>query len=1824
MNYINSQANFMPPSQNYIAQPNSMNPQFNQIPTQNATQVNHNVNDNRDLLEITMRRQELCEQIQLDANENNKKNMELQLQLARKTMYRNLPTVTNKGYQWKIFFDAFNETKNYFTDYENISRLQKAIKCEKIMKMGGVNLFNPRTYLSTLSALNERLGKPELLILEEKEKILHLKKVNGDNYHEVIKLIDKVKQYSDLVESVGNTAEKMDLAVISRIYQILPKKLSNAWVERYNCLMNERREVFIRDLAQFLNRHQKTYETGLMFSKLDPLKEHSSKNTSSKNNNEKRNFLFTHHDDDDESNSDCNSSESENENENECVNYKLETNLQKNPSRYCFLHKNSSHSSLTCFSLMAKPAKEVIKLAKEAHLCVKCASKEHKSECRVKIECPIPSCTENHAIIFCSKRKITNLRLRENSKQEKESNNNNTEKDCDQDSLIDALEANNINSANLSFDSWASFNVVDTHMTHNTLQTANTLTSVVVIKLEGNNNNVSVLGALLLDSGSTTSLIEQDFADLLGLKGPKFKISLSWSGDVTRHDGNSQIVKLKATGIQKNAKTFEIFFRTIKNLKMARQNFNVDQMKGKFPHLKDLELMSYSKIIGIIGNDQAHFFEPQKWIRDKKTKNAPIAIMSPLGYSVIGSSIPLSRLYYNLSGNQKNEVLNSNNINLEPEEVIELVKMQEILIGNNCKHTHEEKEITCDDEKALMALKKLVHKPKDDKHFYAPLLWKNEKENLKFPTENSLRTALRRWKILEKHSKRIGKFEDIKCQVGNLLQKDYARVLTSDEVQNPPKHTFYIPIFISTPHNKRSRLIWDAKAKIDGTSLNDLLLQGPNLYVDMIKILTQMREHKVLIKGDIGEMFHQVKILKEDRSALRFVACHNDSNKPQFYEMKVLVFGIVCAPTISQFVKNKIADDNKIEYPDACELIKAKTYVDDLVFSIDSIKKGSQIIYEIKNLLKKGGFDLLKLKSTNESVFNTLKDNLSEQEKYSKKLFSQEESEKVLGYIIDFQADTLSLNFHFNKFPIQLRHDQLPTKKLLLQVLMSIYDPLGFFAFLTVNLKIIFHMVCKDKIDWHEIIGIQHAKNWEKCLNWLSEIVQIKIPRCYFSLDCEKGKNQLILCGDAGIHALCVVAYIRIINEIKNKVDYVFVGSKTFINPLKQKRSIPELELDIADKSVKFAEKLVNWHSINFDKIYFMTDSACVFYWIKNGVRKESVFVKNRLNRIKQKTTNDQWMWISTKFQPANYGTKIEAMPKLTHDNDWFCPKIFLLPEDDWFGKLPPEEKYTLPVNSNVCEEHTHEKIIDFTRFSKLSKLINVVTLILRWKSRTQVLALESKIKNEKMTRNLIAVYKDKIEKIHEENRLDKLSEKGEKLLVRLAQSESFQAELHNLKKGNPFSKSSIFYKLDVTLDKHSILRVSTRLNETEFEFDRTNPILLPRDHKLTELIVMKQHENLRHAHKNILISKLSQKYFIPKIKQTVSKLLSTCVMCKKLKKEKKQPMMGDLPLERLSIGSPAFLNIIIDVCGHFYVRVGRKSEKRWLLVISCLTTRACHIEILHKMDTNECLMALQNFINLRGCPLKIISDPGSNFVGGMNVTNSLLAEWNNSLKRKGIITDNIVWEMSPPKGSNFNGSVERMVALIKKVLVNSFETLNKNMVFPNDSSFRCLINEIINMMNNRPLVVDAKLNEDFLTPNHFLILRKNNMACPIKDSKNNRNLVQDWEDIKIFMSRTWEFFAIHYVEKIKYRTKWYDKQDNFQIGDLVIVADPTVANLWRLGKIIEAKIGSKNQTRRVKILLGKRESLPLHLSKEDIKKLYMKENHSIIERPTALVAKFI
>ena len=133
-------------------------------------------------------------------------------------------------------------------------------------------------------------------------------------------------------------------------------------------------------------------------------------------------------------------------------------------------------------------------------------------------------------------------------------------------------------------------------------------------------------------------------------------------------------------------------------------------------------------------------------------------------------------------------------------------------------------------------------------------------------------------------------------------------------------------------------VVFDCAAKTKGLSLNDNLLQGPDLTNTLVGVLIRFRMHPIAFMADIESMFYQVRVPSNQRSYLRFLWWKegNTLAEPCTYEMNVHIFGAVSSPSCSNFALRQAANDFESKYgAEAAYALRKNFYVDDLLKSVE-------------------------------------------------------------------------------------------------------------------------------------------------------------------------------------------------------------------------------------------------------------------------------------------------------------------------------------------------------------------------------------------------------------------------------------------------------------------------------------------------------------------------------------------------------------------------------------------------------------------------------------------------------------------------------------------------------------------------------------------------------------------------------------------------------------------------------------------------------------------------------------------------------------------------
>lgn len=173
----------------------------------------------------------------------------------------------------------------------------------------------------------------------------------------------------------------------------------------------------------------------------------------------------------------------------------------------------------------------------------------------------------------------------------------------------------------------------------------------------------------------------------------------------------------------------------------------------------------------------------------------------------------------------------------------------------------------------------------------------------------------------------------------------------------------------------------------------------------------------------------------------------------------MLTFGASCLPFIAHYIRDKNAHnfggDTRV-----IEAITKQHYVDDYIDSVDTVEEAIDLALKVKEVHAKGGFHMRNWSSNSLEVLNALGEKSERGEKTFEDSDNPQQFEKILGLYWNPSKDMFKMNLKFVRLrrPI-LTENIVPTKRELLQVLMSVFDPLGFVTCFMSFLKAKWHRV---------------------------------------------------------------------------------------------------------------------------------------------------------------------------------------------------------------------------------------------------------------------------------------------------------------------------------------------------------------------------------------------------------------------------------------------------------------------------------------------------------------------------------------------------------------------------------------------------------------------------------------------------------------------------------------------------------------------------------------------------------------------------------------------
>ena len=370
---------------------------------------------------------------------------------------------------------------------------------------------------------------------------------------------------------------------------------------------------------------------------------------------------------------------------------------------------------------------------------------------------------------------------------------------------------------------------------------------------------------------------------------------------------------------------------------------------------------------------------------------------------------------------------------------------------------------------------------------------------------------------------------------------------------------------------------------------------------------------------------------------------------------------------------------------------------------------------------------------------------------------------------------------------------------------------------------------------------------------------------------------------------------------------------------------------------------LRNFGGFNPSEIHVATDSEVVLSWLISGtIISRNLFAWNRLKDIQQMSVelgstlslSPSFRYIPMAENPADLITRGMTLERFKTCFQFWCygPGWLSSGTTPWATQeLPCLNQYSQKVarssrNAGILHGEKSSTVLPWNRFSSFAKILRLTSLVLKFINRLRQLEVDSE-------------------------------KQAAILLIKMMQHQIYGEELAFLL--DPLGKTvpRLVRDPDLFIDGEGLIR--------------SDP--------LTRFIIMDAHARCQYLGIAFTLAELRCRgYWVPKGRQVVKTVLPSCALVGGTMLNN----VANLPASRVELEIP-FKHMGEDFMGHLWVRKCGKEVKMYLLIFTCLSIRAVHVEVVPDMSVLLFLQALVRFTNLYGILTTIYSDNVKTFLGG-------------------------------------------------------------------------------------------------------------------------------------------------------------------------------------------------------------------------------------------------
>ena len=1196
----------------------------------------------------------------------------------------------------------------------------------------------------------------------------------------------------------------------------------------------------------------------------------------------------------------------------------------------------------------------------------------------------------------------------------------------------------------------------------------------------------------LKDGGCQTNLIDSNIARKFDLPIVR-DISLKINGINNSRNYNTKVVRLN---IDIGGELFDLEAIVLPsidiNLRLPGLSKVVRSFKNRYYEMADKMLSDQSDEIGnisiIIGTKSAHCL-PVKDVLFGSNKciysQTPIGVMLQGDIDqILENSQSLSRNYEfssystNVSNiddsDEKYYIDTSFNVNLKDKFLHETAsKAAQDILDRNCANIinydcveYEENSTKLNDELVQYAIDHTTRN--DDGRLIMPLLWNKEMSHLLAKNDKLSR------QILNSNLKKYGKDIDKLKMIDNVIhEQEKANIVEridneKEFLSNYPNHSFlpHMPIFRPDKDTTKCRIVFlsnlceKSRGSDQFISHNQALYSGPSLNNKITVALLHLRFGKFVLCFDIKKAFNNILLYEEDQNRLLFYWFRDVSKgdfSVQLFRNIRLSFGLRTSPFLLMLALYKILVLDALNDPKDLKLLKKQiyhyAYMDNCAFTLETSEALERAFSSLNGIFEPYQFGLQQY----------LTNDLKLQDKIDRDNDVKTSNEvKLLGMNWNRSKDCLST------MSIEL-DTNASTKRSILSTLASQYDIFGTNIPVMNRSKLFMHKLQKSKnIDWDTNLSSDLKREWKNIASQANSSPKFELNRFVGNKD---DSYNIICCSDSSKEIYGAVCYIQ--NVKTGDINYLMAKNR-LVNKQLESKSIPALEIQGialgAEMTIDIYNSLTSGAvcPVNIVKLYVYTDSYVALTWLNSYIntldkmRNISNFVMNRLHAIKKCCDINpiEFSFVSGTDNPADCATRCVS-GKLLLKTNYFAGPSFL---DNSFSSVHSRDDLLRVIIPNPLGKKV-EVNCNFLSFVESDFINNIINKYSSFRKLVQVFSCVLKCKDK---------WKSKIGK-HFTKDCSNYHLEATNILIRNEQSRYFPEVFNYFSSDDRNIKDipPLVSRLNLYVSSDDLLRVKSKFER----FDRNSlgkfPIILPKESKLTNLLIVQYHEDFLHVGCYALLAELRKFYYINHYFSTVKKIVKSCITCGRFKNRVIKLNQSSYKEWRVEAPEIPFAYLFMDHLGPFSVRDGKEKIKVWLLCFTCIWSRAINVKICYNLSVSEFLRAFQLHCFDFGLPQYCFSDLGSQLVAGGKIIENIIEDpeaksYFDSLRLKFVKFNQFA------KGKSELGSmVEVCVKALKKLIYSSIKT---NIL--TNREFEFLICEVIHIVNRRPVALKEVLRD--------------------------------------------------------------------------------------------------------------------------------------------------